>query len=102
MRLFLHKIDTQIDYNNCAFFSREETSRAAIAELPLPPPDRPLFSSLKHQLYNARKSALPPIPKTVADVLLEGAWAETLRGETFLQSAEGVDDKILVQTQIVK
>lgn len=44
----------------------------------------PAYGSVRTVLQRERLHGLPKLPKTIEDVVIEGEWAETLRGESFL------------------
>ncbi|KAL8565290.1 hypothetical protein ACOMHN_001188 [Nucella lapillus] len=56
---------------------------------------RPTFRNVRSTLYNHRRKTLPPLPRRLQDVTLEGTWAETLQGKPFLLANDGDEQKIL-------
>uniref|UniRef100_K1RNG1 Uncharacterized protein n=1 Tax=Magallana gigas TaxID=29159 RepID=K1RNG1_MAGGI len=42
------------------------------------------FNTARSSLYRARRKQTPPLPKTTADIRLEGKWTETETGQPFL------------------
>lgn len=57
---------------------------------------RPTFQSVRSTLYNQRRKTLPPFPRRIQEVMLEGSWAESARGQPFLLADDGTEQKILV------
>lgn len=55
----------------------DDTSRELIERLPT-------FNTARSSLYRARRKQTPPLPKTTADIRLEGKWTETETGQPFL------------------
>lgn len=54
----------------------------------------PTFTSVKSSMYRSRRSRLPTLPKSRAEITLDGDWVNTLSGERFLLWNEGSDDQI--------
>ena len=44
----------------------------------------PDYDSLRTVLQRERAATMPKLPKTTADIILEGEWAQTLDGDTFV------------------
>lgn len=58
-------------------------------------PQFPSFPSMSSALYRHRKKNLPSLPKSRAEVNLEGSWTEASDGRPFLLINDGEDNKIL-------
>ena len=56
----------------------------------------PDFQSMNSSMYRKRRARLPPLPKSRAEVNLQGEWAETTNGEPFVIGTRGEDDKIIL------
>ena len=55
----------------------DDTSKEVVERLPT-------FNTARSSLYRARRKQIPPLPKTTADIILEGKWVETETGQPFL------------------
>ena len=55
----------------------DDTSRELIERLPT-------FITARSSIFRARRKQTPPLPKTTADIRLEGKWTETETGQPFL------------------
>ena len=55
----------------------------------------PALCSATPSLYRARAKVRPPLPKTRADIILEGPWIETKDGRPFLVIDDGSEQRIL-------
>lgn len=55
----------------------DDTSRDLIERLPT-------FNTARSSLYRTHRIQTPPLPKTTADIRLEGKWTETDTGQPFL------------------
>ena len=58
----------------------------------------PDFQSMKSSMYRKCRARLPPLPKSRAEVNLQGEWAETTSGEPFVIGTRGDDKIILLRT----
>ena len=58
----------------------------------------PDFQSMKSSMYRKCRARLPPLPKSRAEVNLQGEWAETTNGEPFVVGTRGDDKIILLRT----
>ena len=47
----------------------------------------PDFERVRMTLHRARRFEMPPIPRTINDVIIDGVWAETWNGEHWLKYA---------------
>jgi len=70
----------------------EEITQHAIAETHL----FPSFPSLKSALYRHRKTTVPHLPNSLAEVKLEEPWISTSDGQPFLLFQDDDADKMLV------
>lgn len=70
----------------------EEITQHAIAETHI----FPSFPSLKSALYRHRKTTVPPLPNSLAEVNLEEPWTSTSDGQPFLLFQDHDADKMLV------
>ena len=57
---------------------------------------KPTFRKVKSALYNHRRKMLPPLPRRLQEVTLEGTWAETSQGKPFMLANDGDEQKIVV------
>ena len=56
----------------------------------------PMLSTCRSQMYRARCVNRPPLPKTRADINLQGQWTTTKQGERFLLHQE--EDMLIFAT----
>ena len=62
----------------------------------------PTLAHLKSSLYRNRRSPLPPIPESSADVHFGGEWTSTASGEDFLMAADEQGEDRLVMFAMSK
>ncbi|XP_060065155.1 uncharacterized protein LOC132545490 [Ylistrum balloti] len=56
----------------------------------------PTFYTAKPSLYRARRKQTPPLPKTLADITLDGRWIEASTGEPFLLFDDGEQNNRMI------
>ncbi|XP_069136696.1 uncharacterized protein [Argopecten irradians] len=66
----------------------DDEARAVVQQIPT-------FNSARSALYRARRKQTPRLPKTRAEIDLDGRWTETVTGERFLLFDDGDDARIL-------
>ena len=69
--------------------STEEDCSSVAAQLPT-------FDSMKSSLYRSRRKRFPPIPKSRAEIEVEGEFTTTLSGDRFICRVEGDADKLII------
>ncbi|XP_003740695.1 uncharacterized protein LOC100903596 [Galendromus occidentalis] len=55
----------------------------------------PMYGSVRSALQRHRAKDRPTLPQTLADIILEGQWATTKLGVTFLMIDDGTTDRML-------
>lgn len=78
-------------------FFREETSKEIYPEeVNKRIPDG---KTIKTKLYRLRAIVLPPLPRSVGEIRIEGQWSQTVDGRNFLLCDSGTgNDRIIVSS----